>query len=60
MFDLHHFIIDSHCKIIGHYKLLLATSRSDEERDRFKRMIEEHEQSLQRELEKLPAPRRAA
>jgi hypothetical protein len=60
MFDLRRFIVDSHWKIIAHYRQLLATSTSDEERDRIKRSIEEHEQLLQRELENLPESRRAA
>jgi hypothetical protein len=60
MFDLQQFIIDSHWKIIAHYRKLLATSTSDGERDHIKSLIEKHEQSLERELEKLQAPRRAA
>jgi hypothetical protein len=60
MFDLQHFIVDSHWKIIAHYRELLATSTSDEERDHIESLIEKHEQSLQRELDKLQAPRRAA
>ena len=60
MFDLQHFIVDSHWKIIAHYRELLARSTSDEERDHIESLIEKHEQSLQRELDKLQAPRRAA
>ena len=60
MFDLHSFIVDSHAKIIAHYRQLLATAQSDEERDDIARSIEKHEQSLKRELEHLPPPRRAA
>jgi hypothetical protein len=60
MFDLRRFIVDSHCKIIAHYRELLATTTSDEARDHIGTLIEKHEQSLRRELEKLQAPRLAA
>ena len=60
MFNLQQFIVDSHRKIIAHYRELLATSTSGGERDHIESLIEKHERSLQRELDKLQVPRRAA
>jgi hypothetical protein len=40
MFDLRRFIVDSHCKIIAHYRELLATTTSDEARDHIGTLIE--------------------
>ena len=36
-------------KVIGHYRLLLASAKNDEERERYRRRIE-HEQRLLDEL----------
>ena len=60
MFDLQRFIAESHQKIIGHYRQLLATSKSAEERERIRLLIETHERSLQQTLGALHPPRRAA
>ena len=60
MFDLRKFIAESHRKIIEHYRQLLATSKSDEERERIRRLIERHEQSLQQDLGAARPTRRAA
>jgi hypothetical protein len=58
VFNLQQFIVDSHRKIIAHYRELLETSTSNGERDHIESLIEKHERSLQRELDKLQAPRR--
>jgi hypothetical protein len=60
MFDLQKFIIKSHEKIIGHYRQLMETSKSDEERERYRRSMEEHERTLQRTLDQSHPERLAA
>jgi hypothetical protein len=60
MFDLQKLIAESHQKLIGHYRQLLATSKSDEERERIRRLIGTHEQFLQKHPGALRLPRRAA
>jgi hypothetical protein len=60
MFDLQKFIIESHEKIIGHYRQLLQSATSDTERERFRRCIEEEERALSRTLAEQPMSRRAA
>ena len=60
MFDLQNFIIESHLKIIGHYTQLLNSATSESERERYRRCIEEQDQSLQRLCEEQSKVRRAA
>jgi len=52
MSDFQQFILDNHQKIIEHYHLLLSTSKSDEERDRYRLSIEESHDETQRLLER--------
>jgi hypothetical protein len=54
MLDPQRFIVTNHDKIIEHYRWLLETSVSDEERDRYRLEIEAHEEALQRTLNGRP------
>jgi hypothetical protein len=45
--DLQSLITESHEKIIGHYRQLLASSNSEPDRERYRRSIKEHEKILQ-------------
>lgn len=58
-FDLQKFIVDSHEKIIGHYRRLLESSTSEIERERFRRCLQEEEHALRRALKEQPASRAA-
>jgi hypothetical protein len=59
MFDLHQFVIQGHEKIIAHYQRLLETAKSDFERDRFRRCIEQEQRAVSRLLQHGPRKRAA-
>jgi hypothetical protein len=50
MFDADAFIIRGHQKVIDHYRWLRDSSRSDGERERFQRRMEEESEALNRYL----------
>jgi HEPN domain-containing protein len=60
MFDLRQFVIEGHERIIAHYQRLLETAKSDFERNRFRRCIEEEQQAVSRLVQHEPRSRRAA
>jgi hypothetical protein len=61
MSDLEAFIVRGHRKIIDHYRQLRDTAKSDTERERFQRCMDEEEALLRRftELRASPAQRAA-
>ncbi len=60
MLDLRRLVTDSHHKIIGHYRKLLETSRSDVDRAFYRAAIQRHEQEMQRLLDEIEEPMRRA
>ncbi|GKQ51208.1 hypothetical protein BRSPCE3_20630 [Bradyrhizobium sp. Ce-3] len=56
-----HFLIRGSQKVIGHYKYLLDTAKSDHEREKFARRIDEEKRNLERLLaDHLARPTQAA
>jgi hypothetical protein len=50
MFDVRGLVMRSHEKIIDHYRRLLETSRSEEERETHRAAIRRHDEELKRLL----------
>jgi len=59
MSQLEAFIARGHRKIIEHYRQLRDSAKSDEERRRFQRCMDEEEALLRRMTENFPAQRAA-
>ena len=51
MFDLDRFIIRSHEKIIRHYRWLLETAASEQDRARFAKCVADEQEALSRFVE---------
>jgi len=60
MSELEAFIARGHQKIIEHYRQLRDTARSDVERERFQRCMDEEEVRLRRLVELRASPSRRA
>jgi len=60
MFDLQRFVIAGHEKIIGHYRKLLETARSDEERAFYRSAIARHDEAIERLIDQIDSPMRRA
>ncbi len=56
MFELEAFIVRGHQKIIDHYRQLRDTAKSDVERERFQRCMDEEEALLERLTELRASP----